>query len=78
MMSRGPGRIPRQKPEGRTSLSRPALAAHFALAARHVNHKNVPLKPIARRGGASSQGELYEYYQCLGMLNFYPATFPPG
>jgi hypothetical protein len=77
MMSRGPGRIPRQKPEGRTSLSRTALAPHFALAARHVNHKNVPLKPIARRGGASSQGEVYDYYERPGMLNVYFATFHP-
>jgi hypothetical protein len=53
-----------------------AQAAHFARAARHV-HKNVPLKPIARRGGASSQGELYEYYERPGMLNVYFATLPP-
>ena len=41
-----------------TNQCRAVLPAHFALAARHVHHKNVLMKPIARRGGASSQGEL--------------------
>jgi hypothetical protein len=36
------------------------------------------MKPIARRGGASSQGELYEYDERFGMLNAYFETFPTG
>jgi hypothetical protein len=35
------------------------------------------LEVDTRRGGASSQGKQYEYYERPGMLNVYVATSPP-
>jgi hypothetical protein len=46
------------------------------MAAMTAN-ENVPVKPLAQRSGASSQGELSEYDERPGMLNVQLATFPP-